>query len=119
MRPKPRLIDYDRRLEGYDLFKRDLAEWIADANLEAAERIERALRGSPPPAGYGVDDAWVHFSWVLLAGSLAAWPISALTFAADEPQTVLGLSWAAITIGALGNVIAARVQRAVRNGGQP
>lgn len=69
--------------------------------------------------GYGIDDAWVHFSWLLLVGSLVGWPVSALTFAANESKTILGLSWAAITIGALGNVIAARVQRAVRNGGQP
>lgn len=38
---------------------------------------------------------------VLFFASIAGWPISALTFASDEPQTVLGLSWLAITITAL------------------
>jgi uncharacterized membrane protein YfcA len=39
-------------------------------------------------------------AWILLAGSLAGWPLSAFTFAADEPQAVLALSWIAIIIGA-------------------
>lgn len=39
-------------------------------------------------------------AWVLLLGSLVGWPLSALTFAKDEPQFILGLSWLAITLTA-------------------
>lgn len=38
------------------------------------------------------------FALVLLLFSLVAWPVSAFTFARDEPQFILGLSWFAITI---------------------
>ena len=37
-------------------------------------------------------------AWVLLIGATIGWPISALTFARDEPQFVLGLSWLAIVL---------------------
>jgi hypothetical protein len=37
----------------------------------------------------------------LLIGSLIGWPVSALTWAADEPQFILGLSWLALTLTAL------------------
>lgn len=40
-------------------------------------------------------------SWVLLIASLIGWPLSALTWARDEPQFILGLSWLAITLTAL------------------
>lgn len=40
-------------------------------------------------------------AWVLLVGSLLGWPLSALIWARDEPQFVLGLSWFAITLTAL------------------
>lgn len=39
-------------------------------------------------------------SWILLIGSLIGWPLSALTFARDEPQFILALSWLAITLTA-------------------
>ena len=37
----------------------------------------------------------------LVAITLVAWPISALTWARDEPQFILGLSWLAITLTAV------------------
>jgi hypothetical protein len=37
-------------------------------------------------------------AWVLLIGSIAGWPISALLWAQDEPQFVLGLSFLAIIV---------------------
>lgn len=37
-------------------------------------------------------------AWCLLAGSIVGWPLSALTFAKDEPPAVLGLSWMAIIV---------------------
>lgn len=40
-------------------------------------------------------------AWVLLIASIIGWPVSALTFAKDEPQFILGLSWLAITLTAL------------------
>jgi uncharacterized membrane protein YfcA len=49
-----------------------------------------------------MDPKWrVRAAWVLLTASVVGWPISALTFARDEPPVVLGLSWFAITITAL------------------
>lgn len=42
----------------------------------------------------------VWLAGVLLVLSILGWPISALTFAKDEPPTVLGLSWFAITLTA-------------------
>lgn len=39
-------------------------------------------------------------AWILLVGATAGWPISAFTWAKDEPPFVLGLSWLAIIIGA-------------------
>ena len=41
------------------------------------------------------------FAWVLVIGSLIGWPVSALSWAKDEPQFVLGLSWLAIVLTAL------------------
>lgn len=38
---------------------------------------------------------------ILIVGSSVAWPLSALTWARDEPPFVLGLSWAAILLTAL------------------
>jgi hypothetical protein len=43
----------------------------------------------------------LRLAWVIVAASLIGWPVSALTWAADEPQFVLGLSWLAITLTAL------------------
>lgn len=40
-------------------------------------------------------------AWIIVVISLIGWPLSALTFAAHEPQFVLGLSWLALTITAL------------------
>ena len=37
---------------------------------------------------------------VMVIVSLIGWPLSALTFAKDEPQFILGLSWLAITLTA-------------------
>lgn len=60
------------------------------------------------PSGW--DGAWrwwrsrtgqVKFALLLLALSVVGWPVSAVTFARDEPATVLGLSWAAISITAI------------------
>ncbi len=43
----------------------------------------------------------VKLALVLLAVSLVGWPVSAVTFARNEPPTVLGLSWLAITLTCL------------------
>lgn len=56
---------------------------------------------------------WVLFCYCQIAFVSVMWPVSVFTFAKDEPQTVLHLSWAAIWIAALGNIIAARVQEKV------
>lgn len=53
----------------------------------------------------------VVFAWLLLVGSLAGWPLSALTWARDEPQFVLGLSWVALAFVALDYLKSARAHR--------
>lgn len=55
--------------------------------------------------------AEVVLGWALLVISVIGWPVSALTFAHSEPQTVLGLSWFALILSALTYVKAARVHR--------
>lgn len=55
--------------------------------------------------------ARVIFAWVLLVGSLVAWPISALTVAKSEPQFVLGLSFLAIVIEAANLLTTSQVHR--------
>lgn len=37
-------------------------------------------------------------AWVLLVGSVVGWPLSAFTWARNEPPFVLGLSWLAIIL---------------------
>jgi hypothetical protein len=52
-----------------------------------------------------------QFGWILLILSLVGWPISAVTWARHEPQTVLGLSWGAITLTALDILLTAQVHK--------
>lgn len=40
-------------------------------------------------------------AFVLIGITLIGWPLSALTWAKDEPQFILGLSWLAITLTAV------------------
>lgn len=44
--------------------------------------------------------ARVIAAWILLVGSVIAWPVAALTWARKEPQFVLGLSFLAIILTA-------------------
>ena len=53
----------------------------------------------------------VRLAWVLLVASVVGWPLSAFTFAAGEPVTVLGLSWLAITLTALDVLATSDVRR--------
>lgn len=55
--------------------------------------------------------AEVTLAWALLIGSLVGWPLSALSFAKDEPQFILGLSWLAITLTAMDLLKSSRVHR--------
>jgi hypothetical protein len=43
----------------------------------------------------------VRCAWVLVVASIVGWPASAIWWAKDEPQFVLGLSWLAITLTAV------------------
>lgn len=38
---------------------------------------------------------------VIFFGCLIAWPVSSFTFAKQEPQTILGLSWGAMLLTAI------------------
>jgi ribose/xylose/arabinose/galactoside ABC-type transport system permease subunit len=42
----------------------------------------------------------VALAWALLVGACIGWPLSAFTWASDEPQFILGLSWLAIILSA-------------------
>jgi hypothetical protein len=49
-----------------------------------------------------ISPTWrLRLAWVVVILSIVGWPLSALTWARDEPQFVLGLSWLAITLTAL------------------
>lgn len=52
----------------------------------------------------------VKFAWFLLIGSLIGWPVSAVTWASEEPPFILGLSWFAITLTALDVLFTADVR---------
>jgi hypothetical protein len=52
----------------------------------------------------------VRFAVILLALSVLGWPLSALTLARDEPQTVLGLSWLAISVTCLDVLFTSQVK---------
>ena len=53
---------------------------------------------------------WLRVSWLLLFTTMIGWPVSAMTVASGEPQVVLFLSWFAIWLGALANLIAGEVR---------
>lgn len=55
--------------------------------------------------------AEVGLAWLLLIGSLIGWPLSAFTWAKDEPPFILGLSWLAITLTALDLLKSSRVHQ--------
>lgn len=55
--------------------------------------------------------ARVVAAWVLLAGSIIAWPMAAFWWARDEPQFVLGLSFLAIVIEAASLLTTSQVHR--------
>jgi hypothetical protein len=49
-----------------------------------------------------VSPKWrVRAAWLLLAVCLLGWPLSAFTFAREEPPAILALSWLAVAITAL------------------
>jgi uncharacterized membrane protein YfcA len=53
----------------------------------------------------------IRLAVVFLVASLVGWPLSALTVARQEPQFVLGLSWLAIVLTALGVLATTDVRR--------
>ena len=56
-------------------------------------------------------------AWALLLGSIAGWPISALWWARDEPQFVLGLSWMALILTSADLLSTSQVHEDQRGGG--
>ena len=58
--------------------------------------------------------AQVRISWVLLAVAIVGWPMSALTWARDEPQFILGLSWFALILGSYNTLLTAYVNKEVK-----
>lgn len=56
--------------------------------------------------------ARVRLAWVLLCVSVVGWPLSALTFARNEPPTILALSWVSPILTALNILFTSDVRRA-------
>lgn len=54
---------------------------------------------------------YLIFGWALLVLSLVGWPVTQLTVARDEPPFVLGLSWFAIVLNAVGILATAYVKQ--------
>jgi hypothetical protein len=57
--------------------------------------------------------AQLIIGWVLLIGSVIAWPLSQLTVAQGEPPFVLGLSWLAVVLNAWGIIVACQINKDV------
>lgn len=53
----------------------------------------------------------VYAAFILLILSLIGWPLSAVTWAKDEPQFILGLSWMAISLTALDILSSADIRK--------
>lgn len=53
----------------------------------------------------------IIMAWVLLVGSIVAWPVSMFTFAKDEAPVTLSLSWFAVTLTAVTYLEAALVHK--------
>jgi len=57
--------------------------------------------------------AQLVISWICLVVALVGWPVSALTWARDEPAFILGLSWLALVLTSYGNIVSAQVNKEV------
>lgn len=53
----------------------------------------------------------VKAAWILFILCILGWPISALTWAKEEPPFILGLSWMALAITALDIVATTDVRK--------
>jgi len=90
-----------------------------DPDKEALSATESGTKEAVEPNGKEAGKASkglraeVWFGWFLLFASLVLWPVSAFTFAKDEPKTVLALSWIAITLTAWDVVKSSRVHAQV------
>jgi hypothetical protein len=60
----------------------------------------------------------LRLAWITVVVSIIGWPLSALTWAANEPQFVLALSWLALTITALDVLSTSDVSADVSNAEQ-
>lgn len=58
----------------------------------------------------------VLIAFWMIPASLILWPISAVTFAKDEPMAVLALSWAAITLTAVDVLTSSQIHEEGSNG---
>lgn len=49
--------------------------------------------------------------WIMVITSIIGWPVSALTFASNEPATVLGISWGALIFAGYSVVVAGHADK--------
>ena len=59
----------------------------------------------------------VWAAWALVVVCAVGWPLSAFTFAREEPQFILALSWIAILVTALDVVSTQDVRQKQQEGG--
>lgn len=50
-------------------------------------------------------------AWTMLGAAVVGWPLSAFTFAKDEPMAILGLSWFAIIWTSVDIILTATVSK--------
>lgn len=77
--------------------------------------IDRVLRALSSARGKRLK---VLIAFWTVPATLFAWALSAFTWAKDEPQFVLGLSWLAITLTAVDILTTAQVHEESDNGDQ-
>jgi hypothetical protein len=53
----------------------------------------------------------IRVSWLMLVFCVINWPLSAFTYAKDEPVTVLSLSWIALIFTCVNTIWTAEVRR--------
>lgn len=53
----------------------------------------------------------IAIGWIMVGASLIGWPLSAITFAKEEPATILGISWGALIFAGYSVVVAGHADK--------
>jgi hypothetical protein len=99
-------------LPGKPAIRTDPADGIASA---LGGRVKRVRRWWSAPRIPMIPVWRLRLAWLIVIASVIGWPLSAMTWASDEPQFVLGLRWLAITFTAI-DVLSTSDVRAEQDG---